>query len=159
MRRPPATPHPPRPPARNAPPPPPPARHPPAPAARPPLSPARTPADLGAAALPVRRPDRLTSARLRREALYLESRTRRFELAHAGVADGADRYTLSQVLKPHTMGRKAMEAEGVPLPARRVKKLHEGLDWEEIVWGPCFVRVRGDEYPLVNVSFMPNTKA
>jgi hypothetical protein len=104
-------------------------------------------------------PDRLTSARLRREALYLESRTRRFELAHAGVADGADRYTLSQVLKPHTMGRKAMEAEGVPLPARRVKKLHEGVDWEEIVWGPCFVRVRGDEYPLVNVSFMPNTKA
>jgi hypothetical protein len=57
------------------------------------------------------------------------------------------------------MGRKAMEAEGVPLPARRVKKLHEGVDWEEIVWGPCFVRVRGDEYPLVNVSFMPNTKA
>ena len=101
----------------------------------------------------------ITSARLRREALYLESRTRRIELAHAGVADGADRYTLSQVLKPHTMGRKAMEAEGVPLPARRVKKLHEGVDWEEIVWGPCFVRVRGDEYPLVNVSFMPNTKA
>ena len=141
----------PRPPARRTPAPPA-ARPPPPPRAHPGRSQRPPPS-------PVRRPDRLTSARLRREALYLESRTRRFELAHAGVADGADRYTLSQVLKPHTMGRKAMEAEGVPLPARRVKKLHEGLDWEEIVWGPCFVRVRGDEYPLVNVSFMPNTKA
>ena len=46
-----------------------------------------------------------------------------------------------------------------PIFSCRVKKLHEGVDWEEIVWGPCFVRVRGDEYPLVNVSFMPNTKA
>ena len=155
--RPPARTRPARPPATR---PPPPAR-PPRPPRRPPATPSpRAPRPISApAALPVRRPDRLTSARLRREALYLESRTRRFELAHAGVADGADRYTLSQVLKPHTMGRKAMEAEGVPLPARRVKKLHEGLDWEEIVWGPCFVRVRGDEYPLVNVSFMPNTKA
>ena len=156
MRRPPARPRPPRPPARPPAPPPPPPRPPPPPAAPSPAHPGRSQRPPPS---PVRRPDRLTSARLRREALYLESRTRRFELAHAGVADGADRYTLSQVLKPHTMGRKAMEAEGVPLPARRVKKLHEGLDWEEIVWGPCFVRVRGDEYPLVNVSFMPNTKA
>ena len=150
--RPPPRTRPARPPATRPPPPPAP------PAARPPPPLRAHPADLSARPLPVRRPDR-PKARLRREALYLESRTRRFELAHAGVADGADRYTLSQVLKPHTMGRKAMEAEGVPLPARRVKKLHEGLDWEEIVWGPCFVRVRGDEYPLVNVSFMPNTKA
>ena len=155
MRRPPA--RPPRPPARLPAPRPPPRRP---PAARPPPPPRAHPGrSQRPPPSPVRRPDRLTSARLRREALYLESRTRRFELAHAGVADGADRYTLSQVLKPHTMGRKAMEAEGVPLPARRVKKLHEGVDWEEIVWGPYFVRVRGDEYPLVNVSFMPNTKA
>ena len=79
-----------------------------------------------------------------------------------------------------------MEKEGVPLPAARLKRLHEDLDWEElpspdpnpnpnpspnpnpnpnpnpdpnqeIVWGPCFIRVRGAEYPVVRVQFMPHT--
>ena len=51
-------------------------------------------------------PDRWTSMRLRREALYLESRHRRFELVHkAGQgSDGFDRYSLSEVLRPYTDG-------------------------------------------------------
>lgn len=100
---------------------------------------------------------RWTSTRLRREVIFLESRHRRFELAQSGSKAGYDKYTLSQVLKPHTMDRRAMEAEGVPLPAKRLKRLHEDLDWEEVVWGPCFVRVRGEEYPVVRVQFMPRT--
>ena len=101
--------------------------------------------------------DRWTSSRLRREVMYIESRHRRFELAQTGSKNGFDSYTWSQVLRPHTMDRRAMEADGVPLPARRLKRLHESLDWEEIVWGPCFVRVRGEEYPVVRLQFMPHT--
>jgi len=105
---------------------------------------------------------RWTSTRLRREVVYLESRHRRFELAHTGSKKGADgqafdKYSLSQVLRPHSMDRRQMEKEGVPLPAARLKRLHEDLDWEEIVWGPCFIRVRGAEYPVVRVQFMPHT--
>jgi len=100
---------------------------------------------------------RWTSMRLRREVVYLESRHRRFELAQTGSAKGYDKYSLSQVLRPHTMDRRAMEAEGIPLPARRLKQLHDDLDWEELVWGPYFVRVRGDEYPVVSLQFMPRT--
>ena len=94
--------------------------------------------------------------------VYLESRHRRFELAHTGSKKGADgqafdKYSLSQVLRPHSMDRRLMEKEGVPLPAARLKRLHEDLDWEEIVWGPCFIRVRRAEYPVVRVQFMPHT--
>jgi hypothetical protein len=103
-------------------------------------------------------PDRWTSMRLRREALYLESRHRRFELVQTGQgSDGYDRYALSEVLRPQLMDRKAMEASGVPLPAKQVRRLHEDLDWEELVWGPCFMRVRGEEYPLVRALYMPHS--
>mmetsp|Transcript_36913 Transcript_36913/g.61169 ORF Transcript_36913/g.61169 Transcript_36913/m.61169 type:complete len:322 (-) Transcript_36913:240-1205(-) len=106
---------------------------------------------------------RWTSTRLRREALYLESRHRRFELAHTGTKKGCngsyDTYTLSQVRRAQLMDRRAMETKGVPLPAEHVKVLHEDVDWEEFSWGPCFLRVRGVEYPLVRLQYMPQTVA
>ena len=57
------------------------------------------------------------------------------------------------------MDRRAMEASGVPLPSSNVTILHEGVDWEEITWGPSFVRIRDDEYPLVRCQFMPHSVA
>jgi len=106
---------------------------------------------------------RWTSSRLRREAMYLESRHRRFELAQMGQKRGAngvyDTYRLSQVLRAQTMDRRAMESKGVPLPLEHIKVLHEDVDWEELNWGPCFLRVRGTEYPLVRLQFLPQTVA
>jgi len=108
-------------------------------------------------------PERWTSTRLRREALYLESATRRFELAvqqPAAAGDGGyDKYTLSQVLRPHEMDGRAVEAAGVPLPAASATLLHEDLDWEELTWGPSFVRVRGAEYPLQRLLYVPYSVA
>lgn len=109
-------------------------------------------------------PSRWTSGRLRREVFYLESRHRRFELALTSQKKGTDGheydvYSVSQVMRPHTMDRRAMEAAGVPLPAEHVKVKHADVDWEEIVWGPHYFRCRGIEYPLVRILFMPHTVA
>ena len=98
---------------------------------------------------------------MRREALYLEGGARRFELAVMGPsASGAseyDKYTLSQVVSPHEMDRRALDAAGVPLPSSAVELLHEGLDWEEMVWGPSFLRVRGEELPLQRMLYVPHS--
>jgi len=104
--------------------------------------------------------ERWTSTRLRREALYLESATKRFELALAPSDDALhDKYTLSEVPAPHGMDARAVEAAGVPLPRAKTALLEEGLDWEELVWGPSYVRVRGVEYPLLRLLYVPHTVA
>jgi len=103
---------------------------------------------------------RWTSTRLLREALYLESKQRRFELAYKGTsAGGYATYTFSQVHSPQSMDRRALEGLGVPLPASSVKVLHSGVDWEEIVWGPCYLRLRGEEYPLLRLQYVSHTVA
>lgn len=57
--------------------------------------------------------DRWTSTRLRRDALYLESATDRYELSLAqGASSGYDQYTLSKVKGPHEMDARAVEAAG-----------------------------------------------
>jgi len=105
-------------------------------------------------------PDRWTATRLRREVLYLESKQRRFELAHRGTSPtGFDTYSFSQVLNPQAMDRRALEGHGVPLPKNLVKVLHSDVDWEDIQWGPCYLRLRGVEYPLVRLQYMPLTVA
>jgi len=100
---------------------------------------------------------------MRRDAMYLESTTRRFELTlqqPAAAADGEfDKYKLSQVLEPCEMDRRALDAAGVPLPSPAVTLLHEDLDWEELVWGPSFVRVRGEELPLLRMLYIPHSVA
>ena len=104
--------------------------------------------------------ERWTSTRLRREALYLESHTQRFELAKAKSADGPyDKYTLSEVSAPHSMDAPAVQAAGVPLPKSKVTVLEAGLDWEDLVWGPSYVRVRGAEYGLQRLLYLPYTTA
>ena len=83
---------------------------------------------------------RWTSTRMRRDAMYLESSTRRFELTlqqPAAAADGEfDKYKLSQVLEPCEMDRRALDAAGVPLPSPAVTLLHEDLDWYQTLIEP-----------------------
>lgn len=104
---------------------------------------------------------RWTSSRLRKEALYLEGSTKRYELAIERSDGGApfDRYTLKQVHKPQEMDAKAVEAQGVPLPAASVKVLEAGVDWESLVWGPSYLRLRGTEYALSRMLFVPYSVA
>ena len=104
--------------------------------------------------------DRWTSTRLRREAVYLESATQRFELA-VQPSDGMayDKYTLSEVRTPHEMDARAVEAAGVPLPKNKTVRLEESLDWEELIWGPSYVRVRGTEYSVLRLLYVPYSVA
>ena len=104
--------------------------------------------------------DRWTSTRLRREAVYLESATQRFELA-VQPSDGMayDKYTLSEVRTPHEMDARAVEAAGVPLPKTKTVRLEESLDWEELIWGPSYVRVRGTEYSVLRLLYVPYSVA
>ena len=105
--------------------------------------------------------ERWTSTRLRREALFLEGPTERLELVRAPAVSGAryDRYTLARVKAPHEMDARAVEAAGVPLPKAKVVRLEEGLDWEELVWGPSYVRVRGVTYPVQRCLYVPYSVA
>ena len=104
-------------------------------------------------------PERWTSTRLRREAMYLESASCRYELALQQPTEedpsSHDTYTLSLVQNPHEMDARAVEAAGVPLPESAVTLVHESLDWEELVWGPSFVRVRGEEIALARLLYVP----
>lgn len=116
-----------------------------------------------------------TSTRLRTDVLYLESDSRRFELAReaddaspanepapAGGAPSAqpyDRYTLSEVVEPQALDAEATKKAGVPLPARHARVLHAHLDWEEIAWGRSSVRIRATaEYALARMQFVPRAE-
>ncbi|BBN05325.1 hypothetical protein MPTK1_3g12140 [Marchantia polymorpha subsp. ruderalis] len=48
----------------------------------------------------------------------------------------------------------AMRAKGVPLPPDCIKVLESGLGWEEVLWSPAGVCVRGKEYPLARAQFV-----
>lgn len=49
---------------------------------------------------------------------------------------------------PLTPVRTSPDARHLPPPSPR-----------QFVWGPCFLRLRGDEYPLVRALFTPHTMA
>ena len=38
-------------------------------------------------------------------------------------------------------------------------RLEESLDWEELIWGPSYVRVRGTEYSVLRLLYVPYSVA
>ncbi|XP_052620976.1 uncharacterized protein LOC111921911 [Lactuca sativa] len=118
-----------------------------------------------------------TSARLKKgEVLYLESRTRRYELCFNGekmvkaggndmetataAAEGGgggdgclvDVFRWSECKKP--LPQTVMRAIGIPLPPEHLQVLEENLDWEDIQWSQTGVWISGKEYPLSRVHFL-----
>ena len=105
---------------------------------------------------------RWTSTRLRRDAIYLESAIKRYELTmmkEGSASAPYARYTLSEVIALHELDARALEAAGVPLPTSRATVLEDGIDWEELMWGPSYLRVRGAEYPIQRLLYVPYTVA
>ncbi|KAI3510273.1 hypothetical protein L1887_17138 [Cichorium endivia] len=104
-----------------------------------------------------------TSARLKKgEVLYLESRTRRYELCFNGEkmvetngeseSSLMDVFRWSQCKKP--LPQTVMRAIGIPLPPEHLQVLEENLDWEDIQWSQTGVWISGKEYPLSRVHFL-----
>jgi hypothetical protein len=100
-----------------------------------------------------------TSARLRRDVLFLESKTQRFQLAWEGHGkpegerEGLDAFSFSRCRQLLELGEVAQL--GVPLPASALSPLARGVGWESVKWGPAAVSVAGESYPLLRVLFLP----
>ena len=45
------------------------------------------------------------------------------------------------------------------MPTSRATVLEDSIDWEELMWGPSYLRVRGAEYPIQRLLYVPYTVA
>lgn len=122
-----------------------------------------------------------TAARLRRESLYLETTTQRFELSYDGDDDnndnnaggdgngngnggggegsasvgGEDKYRWARCKTPLPLA--IMRSLGIPLPAEHLAEVKTGLKWDDIKWGAASVDVAGSELNVVRLHFLSRT--
>lgn len=101
---------------------------------------------------------RLTSARLRREAVYMETTSSRYELIQL---DGDDKkcltYQLSKVICPQMLDQAALSKQTRPLPPGLIEVLYTNLSWTSIKWSPEGVTVKGLPLPLTCIRFVART--
>jgi len=124
-----------------------------------------------------------TSARLRRDTLYLETHSQRFELSWDGEEQGGDSeggggggsgeaaagggeggaagavaedtYRWARCITPLPLG--VTRSLGIPLPKDTLTDVKAGLKWDEIKWGSASVDVAGTEYTIVRLHFLSRT--
>jgi hypothetical protein len=95
-----------------------------------------------------------TCARLRSEVLYLETHQKRYELSCSrGKVDEEDKFKWALSKKPLPL-EKTREV-GVPLPKAYVDIVADNLRWDEIYWGSSSIIVRGKEYNVVRLQYIP----
>jgi len=106
----------------------------------------------------------LTSARLRKEVLMLETHAHRYELScdqcgRVGDSDATpeeDTYRWVKARKPYTLA--TLTTLGLPLPDSEVEPMFAKLQWEELRWSNAGVQVQGKAFPIVRLQFMPRRK-
>lgn len=110
-----------------------------------------------------------TSYRLKKEALYLESKQHRYELLRCLTSKTPyDSYKFSRLCNKPSFSISLEKPEGgkrqiktsvktgsVPCKDEEVEVLSDGLDWEEVEWGPDCIRVRGTKYSISVMQFLP----
>merc|ERR1712060_747329 len=109
------------------------------------------------------RPSQWTAARLRKDAIYLETRRTRYELAwdssSASPEGGGDHFCWSEC--PVPLPLVLLRAGGVPMPKAPAPQgavsIEEKLGWEEVQWGVHGVVVRGIDYPVTRLQFVERT--
>eukprot|EP00878_Enallax_costatus_P028453 GHUV01030736.1.p1 GENE.GHUV01030736.1~~GHUV01030736.1.p1 ORF type:complete len:154 (+),score=40.73 GHUV01030736.1:506-967(+) len=101
-----------------------------------------------------------TSSRLREEVLYLETSRQRYELAYTGTSstDGTqvDYYTFGECKQ--ILPVVGMRQLGVPLPTNELNILEYNLTWDDIQWANMSMTVRGKQYKMLRMHFMPRCK-
>eukprot|EP00854_Cymbomonas_tetramitiformis_P014459 gene14459-17089_t len=107
-----------------------------------------------------------TSARLRKEILFVETHMERFELscdscpqrseAAAASSTPEDTYRWARCKTPHTLAQ--LQGMSLPLPLEEVEVIASGIVWEDIRWSASGVIVLQKAYPIVRVQFLKRTK-
>lgn len=126
---------------------------------------AAAPADEASAAEPpkpsarvVIETSRLTSARLQKECIYMETGKERYELVQE---DAGDRkrltYRLSRVMLPQLLDQAALCTQSRPLALDLVEIVHENLKWRQVKWSPTGVSILGVQLQLTCLRFIPRT--
>lgn len=101
---------------------------------------------------------RMTSARLQKECIYMETGFERYELVQEDAADGKRlTYRLSRVLQPQLLDQAALCAQTRPLAANLVDVVHENLKWRQVKWSPTGVDILGLQLQLTCLRFIPRT--
>lgn len=100
-----------------------------------------------------------TSSRLKKEVMYLESTSTRYELswARSVTESGAEQdfYRWSKCKRP--LALKVLRQRGIPLPGDDVEHIVDDLDWEELKWAPSGVQVKGQKFQIARVQFLQRT--
>tara|TARA_B100000401_G_scaffold92412_1_gene59093 strand:+ start:184 stop:1005 length:822 start_codon:yes stop_codon:yes gene_type:complete len=107
-----------------------------------------------------------TSARLRRETLYLETHARRYELSYDGPVFDEEEENYDEVNAPeadvYRWGRCATPRDlrhtaelGVPLPKEELVDVATGVKWNEIRFDLNSVTIQGAEYKVVRLRWLP----
>lgn len=107
-----------------------------------------------------------TSARLRKEILFVETHMERFELScdscpqrsetAAASSTPEDTYRWARCKTPHTLAQ--LQGMSLPLPLEEVEVIASGIVWEDIRWSASGVIVLQKAYPIVRVQFLKRTK-
>ncbi|EFJ52132.1 hypothetical protein VOLCADRAFT_103146 [Volvox carteri f. nagariensis] len=100
-----------------------------------------------------------TSARLRSEVLFLETNSERYQLCCVSTSDdpkGKDLFTFARCKAPLPVS--LLQKTGVPQPAELVEVVEKDVDWEDFQWGVSSLHLRGKEFALRRMHFMPNTR-
>lgn len=96
-----------------------------------------------------------TCARLRREVLYLETHSKRYELSCLPSSKDDEEDTFKWAASKKALPLEKTQEVGVPLPKAHVDVVADNLKWGEILWGSNSVIIRGKEYNVVRVQYIP----
>jgi hypothetical protein len=98
---------------------------------------------------------RLTSTRLQKECIYMETATQRYELSQQLATDKQSLlYRVSRVNCPQLLDQAAMHSQERPLQASLVEVIYEDLQWREVEWAPNGVTIKDLELKLSCLRFV-----
>jgi hypothetical protein len=96
-----------------------------------------------------------TSARLRRDTLYLETRNERYQLSWVkgkGKDENEGSYTFAKCKR--ALPIEQMRLKGIPLPKEELKDEIKNLSWNEVKFGIRGISVKDKEYPVCKLQFL-----
>ena len=101
-----------------------------------------------------------TSARLRRDTLYLETKDGRYQLSWVkgkGKDENEGSYQFAKCKR--ALPLEEMRKKGIPLPKDELKDEIKNLSWDEVKFGVRGLKVKESEYPVTRLQFLAQTSS